>query len=208
MTRIAVVDHGAGNLVSIAQGLAAAGAEVAVAEEPTGLTGAAGVVLPGVGATGAAMDRLDAAGFTGPLRDLERPLLGICVGLQLLFDESEEDDAACLAIVPGTVCRLVDAPRLPHIGWNDVALAGSDPLFSGLPDRTPFYFVHSYAPVPADPAIVTARAEHGRWFAAAIRSNNRSGVQFHPERSGPAGLRVLANFVAECAGTVEADHAA
>jgi imidazole glycerol phosphate synthase glutamine amidotransferase subunit len=197
VSRVAVIDHGAGNLVSIAQGLARAGATVDVVETPDAIGDAVGIVLPGVGTTGAAMDRLDAAGFVQPLRDWDRPLLGICVGLQLFFDHSEEDGTDALGLIRGRVSALDSAPLLPHIGWNDV-IFGDDPLFAGVPDQATFYFVHSYAVVPEDHEIVIARTEYGKEFVAAARSGNRVGVQFHPERSGAAGLRMLANFVAEC----------
>lgn len=195
MTRIAVIDHGAGNLVSIAQGLAAAGAEVGVIDGPEGIDGAAGIVLPGVGSAAAAFDRLDAAGFVEPLQTSPLPLLGVCVGLQLLFDGSDEDDAGGLGLIPGRVRRLRDTPRLPHIGWNDLEHVRPDPLFAGLQPRTTFYFVHSYAPVPDDPGDVLARSDYGMPFVAAARRGRVAGVQFHPERSGRPGLRVLANFV-------------
>jgi imidazole glycerol phosphate synthase glutamine amidotransferase subunit len=195
MTRIAVIDHGAGNLVSIAQGLAAAGAEVGVIDGPEGIDGAAGIVLPGVGSAAAAFDRLDAAGFVEPLQTSPLPLLGVCVGLQLLFDGSDEDDAGGLGLIPGRVRRLRDTPRLPHIGWNDLEHVRPDPLFAGLQPGTTFYFVHSYAPVPDDPGDVLARSDYGMPFVAAARRGRVAGVQFHPERSGRPGLRVLANFV-------------
>jgi imidazole glycerol phosphate synthase glutamine amidotransferase subunit len=198
VTAIAVVDHGAGNLVSIAQGLRAGGADVTIVSEPDELDGVAGLVLPGVGTTGAAMARLRAAGFVEPLRLWDRPLLGICVGLQLFFDHSEEDGSPALSFEPGFVRRLAAAPLLPHIGWNDVTLA-PDPIFAGIPSGTPFYFVHSYAPVPDNPEVVIGEATYGSTFAAAVRSAARVGVQFHPERSGEAGLRILSNFVAACA---------
>ena len=197
MTRIAVVDHGAGNLVSIAQGLEQAGAVVAVVDAPAGLAGADGVVLPGVGTTGAAMDRLLAAGMVEPLRDWSGPLLGICVGLQLFFEHSEEDGTDALGVMSGRVTRLADAPLLPHIGWNDVAFS-PDPLFAGVPMDATFYFVHSFAVEPTDRSLVIAETDYGSPFVAAARSGNRVGVQFHPERSGKAGLRMLANFVAAC----------
>ena len=198
MTSIAVVDHGAGNLVSIAQGLRAGGADVTVVADPTELDGFAGLVLPGVGTTGAAMHRLEAAGFVEPLREWRRPLLGICVGLQLFFDHSEEDGSPALGFEAGAVRRLENTPLLPHIGWNDVALS-PDPLFAGIPSGTPFYFVHSFAPVPDDPSVVIGETTYGTMFVAAVRSGNRVGVQFHPERSGAAGLQILSNFVAACA---------
>ena len=203
MTKIAVIDHGAGNLVSIAQGLQDRGAEVVVADAPGDLVGADGLVLPGVGATGAAMDRLRAAGLAGPLTEWQGPLLGICVGLQLFFTTSEEDGGKSLGLIPGRVRRLEAPPRLPHIGWNDVRMY-PDPLFDGIPDGSTFYFVHSFAPVPEDSGTVIGTSSYGSEFVAAVRSASRVGVQFHPERSGVAGLRVLGNFVHECREAADA----
>jgi len=197
MTRVVVIDHGAGNLVSIAQGLSRAGAQVDVVDDPSGIGNAAGIVLPGVGTTGAAMERLASAGLVEPLRQWDRPLLGICVGLQLFFDHSEEDGTDALGIIPGRVQLLEGAPLLPHIGWNDVTFE-PDPLFSGVAPDATFYFVHSFAGVPDDESVVIARTEYGKPFVAATRTGNRVGVQFHPERSGSAGLQMLANFVSEC----------
>lgn len=155
-----------------------------------------GVILPGVGAARAVMAGIEASGFVEPLRSLPVPLLGICVGMQVLFDGSDEDDAPCLGLIGGRVRQLQDAPRLPHIGWNPVDVAEEDPLFRLLGERPEMYFVHSYAPVPDDPSVVIATATHGNRFVAAVRQGDASGTQFHPERSGEAGLRVLANFVA------------
>lgn len=195
--RVAVVDHGAGNLVSISQALARCGAEAEIVSTPAGLAAYDGIVLPGVGATRTVMDGIEAGGFTRPLQTTDRPLLGICVGMQVLFEASEEDDAPCLGIIEGRVRRLEAAPSLPHIGWNDLKLRGEDPLFEGLVHPV-VYFVHSYAPVPTRPEVVTATTEHGRSFVAAVRQGTVVGVQFHPERSGPAGLGILARFVASC----------
>ena len=197
MTRLAVIDHGAGNLVSVARGLEKSGARVAVVTEPSGLAACDGIVLPGVGTTGAAMERLRSRDLVDALNVWKGPLLGICVGLQLFFDSSDEDDTPCLGFIPGRVARLESAPLLPHIGWNDVELA-TDPLFAGLGSSTLFYFVHSYAPVPADLDDAIGWSDYGGRFVAAARRGNRVGVQFHPERSGEAGLAVLANFIAEC----------
>lgn len=198
---VAVIDHGAGNLVSISQGLERAGARVAVATGPADLSAAQAVVLPGVGAPGAAMSRLTDEGLVEPLKSWQGPLLGICIGLQLFFEVSDEDGQACLGLDRGRVQELEDAPLLPHIGWNDLIFPGNgqgrDPLFKGIPPGATFYFVHSYAPVPEDPDIAIAYAEYPRPFTAAVRSARRIGVQFHPERSGDQGLRFLANFVAE-----------
>jgi len=197
VTRIAVIDHGAGNLVSIAQGLQQAGARVDVTDRPTDLSDADGIVLPGVGTTGAAMDRLHAAGMVDPLREWGGPLLGICVGLQLFFEHSEEDGSDALGLIPGRVTRLANTPLLPHIGWNDVSFK-PDPLFAGVPTDATFYFVHSFAVVPDEDSVIVAETEYGSTFVAAARSGRRVGVQFHPERSGKSGLRMLANFVDEC----------
>ena len=193
MTAVAVVDHGAGNLVSIGRGLEAAGAAVAVVDHPGGLSGADAVVLPGVGATGAAMARLGEAGMIDAIREWSGPLLGICVGMQLFFDSSDEADNACLGVISGRVRRLTASP-LPHMGWNDVAHNG-DPIFRDIPSGATFYFVHSYAPVPTDPAVTIGSTDYGGAFTAAVRDGHRVGVQFHPERSGEAGLMLLANFV-------------
>lgn len=197
MTKIAVVDHGAGNLVSAVRGLERSGAEVAVVTDPGGFAGADGVVLPGVGTTAAAMARLRSQDLVDVISGWNRPLLGICVGLQLFFETSAEDATQCLGLIPGHVTKLDKAPLLPHIGWNDVELA-ADPIFEGLGTSDLFYFVHSYAPAPAIPDDVIGRSEYGTEFVAAARHGNRVGVQFHPERSGEAGLAVLNNFVQSC----------
>jgi imidazole glycerol phosphate synthase glutamine amidotransferase subunit len=204
MTRIAIVDHGAGNLVSIARGVAESGVTADVVDTPTGLSGADGIVLPGVGSTAAAMRRVEEAGFGGPLRESRIPLLGICVGLQMFFDGSDEDGAAGLGLIAGRVVEIADAPRLPHIGWNDVRRTRPDPLFTGIPDGEPFYFVHSYAPAPDDPDVILATTQYGSRIVAAARRGHLTGVQFHPERSGPMGLRLLANFVATCREAADA----
>ena len=143
------------------------------------------------------MARLRAQGLVPALEEWPGPLLGICVGLQLFFDSSDEDGTECLGFMPGTVSELPDAPLLPHIGWNDVALS-ADPLFAGLKSSELFYFVHSFAPMASDPSDVIGWSEYGAKFVAAARRDNRVGVQFHPERSGAAGLAVLANFVKSC----------
>lgn len=204
MTRIAVIDHGAGNLVSIAQGIEAAGASAIIVEVPAELDSVAGIVLPGVGSAAAAHRRLADAGLIGPLSATELPLLGICVGFQLLFEGSDEGSGGGLGRIPGWVRRLESAPRLPHIGWNDLDIVRPDPLLSGLPSGELFYFVHSFAPVPADPRDLVAETEYGARFAAMARRGSAVGVQFHPERSGPAGRRVLANFVATCREAADA----
>jgi imidazole glycerol phosphate synthase glutamine amidotransferase subunit len=202
MTRVAVVDYGAGNLVSIDEALRAAGADVVLAREAAGMEGADALVVPGVGAARPAMDRLRRRGLVEPIRRwiaADRPFLGICLGMQLLFEGSDEDGARTLGVLEGRTVRLVGAPRLPHIGWNTVRRGREHPLFAGVMPDAPFYFVHSYAPVPAGPAaadVTLATTDHGSEFVSAVASGRLAGVQFHPERSGRDGLVVLANFVA------------
>jgi imidazole glycerol phosphate synthase glutamine amidotransferase subunit len=201
--RIAVVDYGAGNLVSIEQALTSVGAEVSFARDGEALLDAAAVIVPGVGAAGPAMDRLDRQGLTGPLRAwlaADRPFLGICLGMQLLFETSDEDGARTLGAFPGTTTRLREAPTLPHIGWNQAVLRRPHPLFYGIADSTDFYFVHSYAGEPAAASgdaddVVLAETTHGGTFVSAVARGSVLGVQFHPERSGTDGLRLLGNFV-------------
>ncbi len=194
---IAVVDYGAGNLVSIEQALATVGAEVRLADDASAFRGADAVIVPGVGAAAPAMIRLDRRGLTEPIATwlaADRPFLGICLGLQLLFEGSDEDGATTLGTLPGRTVRLRDAPTLPHIGWNQVEQIGAHPLFEGIEDGADFYFVHSYAGAD-DADIVLARTTHGRPFVSAVGRGALLGVQFHPERSGSDGLRLLANFV-------------
>ncbi len=191
---IAVVDHGAGNLVSISQGLERAGASVLIAVSPDDLGEVDGIVLPGVGATASVMGGIRNAGFELALKENSLPLFGICVGMQVLFEGSHEDGATGLGLIAGSVGRLQNAPTLPHIGWNEITTE-PDPLFVGLPPTPEVYFVHSYAPVPDDAALVIAHASHGDEFVAAVRSGLVSGTQFHPERSGQIGLSILSNFV-------------
>jgi len=198
--RIAVVDYGAGNLVSIDQALTTVGADVTVARDAEALRGADAMVVPGVGAAEPAMVRLDRRGLTQPIRSWlasGRPFLGICLGLQLLFERSDEDGAVTLGILHGRTIRLEGAPTLPHIGWNQVERSRQHPLFDGIADGSDFYFVHSYAGAPEPPSrdAVLATTEHGGRFASAIARDAVMGVQFHPERSGRDGLRLLSNFV-------------
>jgi imidazole glycerol phosphate synthase glutamine amidotransferase subunit len=200
-TRVAIVDYGAGNLVSIEQALTTAGALVHRAVS-AGEIGEAGLlVVPGVGAAAPAMDRLREGGFVEPIRTwiaADRPFLGICLGLQLLFEGSDEDGAETLGVLRGRTVRLEGAPTLPHIGWNQVERRRSHPAFAGIRAGADFYFVHSYvgAPDAADGSdVVLAETEHGTRFVSAVARGRALGVQFHPERSGTDGLRFIANVV-------------
>jgi imidazole glycerol phosphate synthase glutamine amidotransferase subunit len=201
---VAVVDYGAGNLVSIHQALTTVGAEVRIAEAPTDLANVDALVVPGVGAAAPAMVRLRGQGLVDPIAAWlaeDHPFLGICLGLQLLFEGSDEDAAMTFGTLPGRTVRLRDAPTLPHIGWNQVERTRPHPIFDGIDDGADFYFVHSYAGVPPDEAtagrddLVLARTTHGQPFVSAVARGSMVGVQFHPERSGTDGLRLLGNFV-------------
>jgi imidazole glycerol-phosphate synthase subunit HisH len=210
---VAVVDYGAGNLVSIDQALVAAGARVRRVVRGTDLADADLLVVPGVGAAAPAMDRLAAGGFVDPIRAwiaADRPFLGICLGLQLLFDGSDEDGARTLGVLPGRTVRLVGAPTLPHIGWNQVVRVRDHPAFDGIADGADFYFVHSYVGAPDAPARDVALAEttHGAPFVSAVARGRLLGVQFHPERSGTDGLRLIANVVGCAAGRTSAARTA
>ena len=196
-----MVDYGAGNLVSIEQALTTVGGEVSFVRGPADLEALDALVVPGVGAAAPAMARLQSRGLVDPIRQWivrGRPYLGICLGLQLLFETSDEDGAEMLAVLPGRVTILEGAPTLPHIGWNQVARRRDHALFGGIPEGTDFYFVHSYAGLPAGiagEASMLAETTHGRPFVSAIAGGNVLGVQFHPERSAGAGMQLLANFV-------------
>jgi imidazole glycerol-phosphate synthase subunit HisH len=196
---IGLVDYGAGNYGSVANALRHLGIAFEPVRTEADLARVPRVVLPGVGAFGACRRRLDAAGLTEPLKaviaDAERPFLGICVGMQLLATVGREfGDHEGLGAIPGEV-RRIEAPglRLPHVGWNVVTHA-EDALFAGLGEHPTFYFVHSYQLVPDDAAHVIARCEYREPVSAAVRTGRAWGVQFHPEKSQQAGLRLLRNF--------------
>ena len=194
---IALVDYGAGNLRSVQNALDALEVESAFAATPTDLSGADAIILPGVGAAAPAMAALRSRGLERPLVDAIHqgtPFLGICLGLQLLFDSSTEDGATCLGVFGGTVERLPTQEKLPHIGWNTLERVTHHPVLSGLEGEA-MYFVHSYVGVPKDRRLIAAETTHGVPFVSAIASRSVIAVQFHPERSGRAGLKLLENFV-------------
>lgn len=201
--RLAIVDYGAGNLVSIEQALRRVGADPIRIDRGRGIDPDAvdGLVVPGVGAAGPAMERLAAHDLVAPILDwvaAGRPYVGVCLGLQLLFEGSDEDGAETFGVLAGRTRRLVDAPTLPHIGWNQVERTSDHPLFDGIEPAADFYFVHSFAGVPAAGPTsdsVVATTTHGTRFVSAIARGAVLGVQFHPERSGDDGLRLLANAV-------------
>jgi len=195
--RVAILDYGCGNLHSLAKALRSGGAEVRIVGDVAAATAASAVVLPGVGAFATAAERL--APGAAALRDALAaglPCLGICLGMQLFFDGSDEGEGEGIGLIPGRVRRL-DAPVVPHMGWNDVE-DGGDPLFGGEARGMAGYYAHSYQCDPRDPAAVIAWTEYaGTRIAAAVRRGRSWGVQFHPEKSSRPGLRLLANFLEE-----------
>lgn len=204
LPEIALVDYGAGNLRSVAKALERSGLKVAVTADPDALPRASAVVLPGVGAFATAAERIRASGLYEAVlaaRAAGRPYLGLCLGLQLLFDESEEHGTTPgFGWIAGRVERFPAADpngrplRVPHIGWNRVRFAGEHPMLAGLPPADDFYFVHGYRAVPRDPRRVVGTTKYGGAFAAAVADEGMFAVQFHPEKSQWAGKRLLDAF--------------
>ena len=194
---IGVVDYEAGNIRSVANALTALGIEYAVSSSAGLLSGCSGIILPGVGAAPGAMDALRRRGLVNHLKETRVPVLGICLGMQLLFDHSEEGMAECLGVIPGTVTAIPEGTaKIPHMGWNEVGILVPDGLWEGIGDRTHFYFAHSFIARPC-PAT-TSVTESGITFAASVCHGNFYGVQFHPEKSGRPGLALLGNFGKLC----------
>jgi imidazole glycerol-phosphate synthase subunit HisH len=194
-----IVDYGSGNLRSVQKAFEHVGVDARVGSDPGSMGAAAGIVLPGVGAFGAAMQQLEQLGLVEPLlKRIEEgiPFLGVCLGLQLLFEGSEEDPGAIgLGLVRGDVRALPSTVKVPHIGWNQVETCTVCDLFDGIPDRSAFYFVHGYAVVPRTPSAVLTMTEYsGISFVSAIETDNIAAVQFHPEKSSMLGLRFYSNF--------------
>ena len=203
--RIAVVNHTAANIHSVAKALERSGAEADVTTAPADLESAAGAVLPGVGAFDVAMRALGRLSLVEPIKEFVasgRPFLGVCLGMQLLFDESDEGDLPGLGLLRGRVARMTtDGGRLkiPHMGWNDVTFtdgpAARHPVFEGLPQGGHFYFVHSFACEPEDAANVAGTTQYGGEICAAVANGTVAATQFHPEKSQALGLHIYRNFV-------------
>jgi glutamine amidotransferase len=210
MSRIVVVDYGMGNRRSVVKALEHVGADVSLTGELESIAAADGLVVPGVGAFAAAMSDLRAAGLDQAIIDAagrDVPVLGICLGMQLLFERSHELGVTDgLGLIGGDVTRLSSgALRVPHIGWNEVSFEHRSPLTAGLPERgTAFYHVHSFAVRPRDRADVVGTTEYGERFATIVSAGNVHGTQFHPEKSSIHGLALLHNFVALCDGAAHA----
>jgi len=196
---IAVLDYGIGNLRSAQKGLERVGADARLTADRSIIDSAAAVVLPGVGAFGRCMEALRASGLEPAALDAVasgRPFLGICVGMQLLFDRSDEDpDARGLGVVPGAIHLLPEGVKRPQMQWNVLDVVKPTPMLDGLEDKAWVYFVHSYAPAPDDSEVVVATCEYGGTVVAAVERDNVFATQFHPEKSSTAGLRLLSNFV-------------
>jgi len=198
--KIAVVDYGMGNLRSVSKAVehVAPQAEVLVTADPERILSCERVIVPGQGAMPDCMRQLAASGAREAVIDAARrkPFLGICIGLQMLFDRGEEGDTAGLGILAGRVPRFrVSGLKVPHMGWNEVIQQRPHALWAGIADRSRFYFVHSYFPAPDDPAIVAATCVYGAPFTCAVARDNIFAIQFHPEKSQSAGLQLLSNFV-------------
>jgi glutamine amidotransferase len=201
---IAIVDYGAGNLTSVARALEHIGMSCCVTDDPAVLGTASHVIFPGVGAAGDAMRNLRERGLDRWISQWfssGKPLLGICLGTQVIFDYSEENKTSCLGLVAGRVKRFPpDMPeggrplKIPHMGWNGVAFTREHPVFKDVPTAAEFYFVHTYYPAPADANHVLGRTAYGLTFCSAVAVRNLVAVQFHPEKSGVPGLKILENF--------------
>ena len=195
MSDAVIVDTGGANLASLQFALERLGARATVSSDATTIEAAPRLFLPGVGSASDAMRRLEASGLARLLPQLRQPVLGICLGMQLLFELSEEGPTRCLGIVRGSVRRLVAAPgkRVPHMGWNRIRCLRTDSLTAGIEESDYVYFVHGYAAPVEDTTL--AAVSHGEELSAIVRSRNFWGVQFHPERSGRTGARILHNFL-------------
>jgi glutamine amidotransferase len=197
---VTIIDYGAGNLRSVAKALESLGHHPLVTNDASDVKNASRLILPGVGAAADTMSSLERLGLTEPVvRYIEsgRPFFGVCLGLQVLLDGSEEGGwQPCLGVIPGRVRLLPPGRKVPHMGWNQVAQAVSHPLFAGIPDETNFYFVHSYYGDPVEATTVAGRTEYGVVFPSVLIRDNVVATQFHPEKSSDLGLRLYANFMA------------
>lgn len=203
---IAVVDYGMGNLRSVSKAFESQGFPVIVTRDSRDIESASGLVLPGVGAFGDCVKHLDEFGLTGPIEDFinsGKPFLGICLGLQVLFEGSEESPGAKgLGILKGKVVRFPafekERLKVPHMGWNQIEIKKNASILDGIPEGSWFYFVHSYYPKPEDESVVAITSNYGIDFTAAVQEGNIFACQFHPEKSSAYGLRILSNFASIC----------
>jgi len=196
---IAVIDYGAGNIRNVVNALNKLGYRVNLTSNPDEVVSADIVILPGVGAAGDTVSSLKKLNLVEPVRRViaeNRPFMGICIGLQILFTETEEDmGQKCLDVFPGVVTRFSEGRKIPHMGWNQVQQRIDHPVFEGIPDNANFYFVHSYYVDPENKSIIAGTTEYGVEFCSIIATGNVIGTQFHPEKSGEVGLRIYDNFL-------------
>lgn len=196
---IAIIDYGAGNLGSVANAIIKLGYQPNITDRPSDVLISSAVILPGVGAAGDAMEKLEAMGMANAIWQViheGRPLLAVCVGLQLLFSSTEEGGFhKCLNVIPGAVKRLPQGIKVPHMGWNQVKQQVKHPVFRDIPDEANFYFVHSYYVEPEDVSVVAATTDYGITMCCMVIRNNLIATQFHPEKSGIWGLRMYSNFL-------------
>ncbi len=195
---VKVVDYESGNLRSVSRALENAGAQPSLTSDPAALESADAIVLPGVGSGRSAMEALEQRGLVKPLQDAVasgKPMLCICLGLQILMDDTEEGSSPCLGIVSGTTRKLPDGLKVPHMGWNSVSFKHDHPLLHGIPDSSYFYFVHSYYAEPLEDDVATGVTEYGLSFCSILTQGNVMATQFHPEKSGDFGLKIYKNFV-------------
>lgn len=198
MNPIVIIDYGAGNLRSVQKAFEHLGHEAIFTSDPSALAGAAAVVFPGQGASSPAMARLERDGMADAIRATiagRKPFFGVCLGLQLLLDWSEEGDTRCLGVVPGQVKRFGTELKVPHMGWNTVTFDVDHPLFEGVPPESYFYFVHSYYAMPSGEDWRAGTTNYGIEFSSVLAKDNVVATQFHPEKSGNVGLRLYDNFV-------------
>jgi glutamine amidotransferase len=198
--RVTIVDYHAGNLTSVRLAVEKLGREALVTSEPEHVRSATRLIFPGVGAAGAAMGTLRGLGLDAAMRDYcdtGRPLLGICLGAQIILEHSGEDDVPCLGLIEGCTRRLEVPPeaKIPHMGWNNVRQVRRHPIWHGIADDSQFYFVHSYAPAPADTEAAIGTTDYYCVFVSALARDNIVAFQFHPERSGRTGMALLDNFL-------------
>lgn len=198
-----VVDYGAGNLHSVANALRALGYQPVVSGEARVVAAAGVLILPGVGAAGAAMAELNQRRLAAPILEhiaAGKPFLGVCLGLQVLFEETEEGGARCLGVLPGRVRKFPAGLKIPHMGWNQVRQVTAHPIFAGIPDQANFYFVHSYYVAPARAELAVGQTDYGVSFTSVVAQGRLVATQFHPEKSGAHGLKIYDNFLKLAAG--------
>ena len=195
---ISIIDYQAGNLRSVQKALEKCGANAVISADPETIINSDAVVFPGQGACDTSMTNLKNTGLDNVVKtiiELGTPFLGVCLGLQLLLDHSDEGNEPCLGVIGGRVVSLPSSGKIPHMGWNEVKVLSKHPVFAGMPENGHYYFVHSYVAVPEDHKLIAATTSYGIEFCSAVAFKNVVAVQFHPEKSGELGLQLYKNFV-------------